>query len=157
MMSTSTTMTRMIKRSFRDGRLALGDELVNICGKRCNPPQTAFFRIWSNISLLFRSVQVKSSLSTASFSRLRGLPKEKAASIIAEAGRSVHIWRQSLPECQSFFLIMIIDDGNNIPIRDHFILPEKIPSSEFPIEGMPTVWWPELPHSQNYQPGWRRN
>merc|ERR1712223_968385 len=37
----------------RDGRLALGDELVNICGKR-----------------------------------LRGLPKEKAASIIAEAGRT---------------------------------------------------------------------
>merc|ERR550525_1542247 len=37
----------------RDGRLALGDELVNISGKR-----------------------------------LRGLPKEKAASIIAEAGRN---------------------------------------------------------------------
>jgi len=37
----------------RDGRLALGDELVNICGKR-----------------------------------LRGLPKEKAASIIQEAGRN---------------------------------------------------------------------
>ena len=92
----------LINLSFRDGRLALGDELVNISGKRfhlifitnCPPPPhaTDFQDFGAHLTIFIVIVTAHFQFSI----RLRGLPKEKAATIIAEAGRFVPIFLKQI-------------------------------------------------------------
>ena len=128
------SLNRIISSSFRDGRLALGDELVNISGKRFDWSLTPcpyfdhqyFDHLWdthksySKCSRHHHCHCHHPLIFICTLCRLRGLPREKAATIIAEAGRFVKHNTQTRTRIQEGIWIQIqlqIQEGTQTQIQ----------------------------------------